>query len=120
MTGTDFVDRLAQEIRRVDGNHDKGAAALAEAISHFFQGESLRLFGLLADIRKAAGDPEGKLMQDELVARIAALKAANDAAMALVVDWRTRIPPDAPDTTRIVMREWCADQLEQALGKGEK
>ena len=25
---------------------------------------------LLADIRKAAGDPEGKLMQDELVARI--------------------------------------------------
>lgn len=27
--------------------------------------------GLVADIRKAAGDPQGKLMQDELVARIA-------------------------------------------------
>ena len=33
------------------------------------------LLGLLADIRKAAGDPTGKLMQDELVAHIAALRA---------------------------------------------
>ena len=29
------VDNLAQEIRRVDGNHDKGAAALAEALMPF-------------------------------------------------------------------------------------
>ncbi|TMU84714.1 hypothetical protein FGI60_25970, partial [Brucella haematophila] len=29
------VDALAQEIRRVDGNHDKGAAALAEALMPF-------------------------------------------------------------------------------------
>lgn len=29
------VDELAQEIRRVDGNHDKGAGALAEAIMPF-------------------------------------------------------------------------------------
>ena len=29
------VDALAQEIRRVDGNHDKGAAALAEALMQF-------------------------------------------------------------------------------------
>ena len=28
------------------------------------------LLGLLADVRAAAGDPHGKLMQDELVARI--------------------------------------------------
>jgi hypothetical protein len=32
------------------------------------------LLSLLAEIRVAAGDPEGKLMQDELVARIAKLK----------------------------------------------
>lgn len=31
------VDELAQEIRRVDGNHDKGAAALAEALMPFLQ-----------------------------------------------------------------------------------
>ena len=37
--------------------------------------EHFRLIGLLADIRKAAGDPTGKLMQDELVAHIAALRA---------------------------------------------
>lgn len=124
----------------------------------------LALLELLYDIRKAAGDPEGKLMQNELVARIAKMsyqlsliermaatgtaksflalseenkrkffamavdessrrkeaEARIDAAQALIVDWRTRIPPDAPDTTRIVMREWCADELEQALGKGEK
>lgn len=30
-----FVDALAQEIRRVDGNHDKGAASLAEALVPF-------------------------------------------------------------------------------------
>lgn len=29
------VDVLAQEIRRVDGNHDKGAGALAEALMPF-------------------------------------------------------------------------------------
>lgn len=29
------VDKLAQEIRRVDGNHDKGAGALAEALMPF-------------------------------------------------------------------------------------
>lgn len=29
------VDELAQEIRRVDGNHDKGAGALAEALLPF-------------------------------------------------------------------------------------
>lgn len=31
---------------------------------------------LLADIRKAAGDPEGKLMQDELVRKIRRMRCA--------------------------------------------
>lgn len=37
--------------------------------------DDLALLSLLADIRKAAGDAEGRLMQDELVASIAALRA---------------------------------------------
>lgn len=37
--------------------------------------ESLRLMGLIADIRAAVGDPEGKLMQEELVAHCRALRA---------------------------------------------
>ena len=38
------------------------------------EGSLYSLLGLLADIRKAAGDAEGRLMQDELVAHIAALR----------------------------------------------
>jgi hypothetical protein len=38
--------------------------------------ENTSLLNLLADIRLAAGDPTGKLMQDELVAHIAGLKDA--------------------------------------------
>jgi hypothetical protein len=33
------VDGLAQEIRRVDGNHDLGAAGLAEALQPFLQAQ---------------------------------------------------------------------------------
>ena len=33
------VDALAQEIRRVDGNHDLGAGALAEALQPFLQSQ---------------------------------------------------------------------------------
>lgn len=36
------------------------------------------LVSFIADIRKAAGDPTGKLMQDELVAHIAALQADSE------------------------------------------
>jgi hypothetical protein len=36
--------------------------------------ENYGLLSLLYDIRKAAGDKDGKLMQDELVARIAGLR----------------------------------------------
>ena len=36
--------------------------------------ESTALFGLVADIRAAVGDPTGKLMQDELVERCSLLR----------------------------------------------
>lgn len=36
--------------------------------------ESTALFGLVADIRAAVGDPTGKLMQDELIERCRALR----------------------------------------------
>ena len=35
---------------------------------------------LIADIREAAGDPEGKLMQDELVARIREIRQSQTTA----------------------------------------
>ena len=38
----------------------------------------MALLSLLADIRKAAGDAEGRLMQDGLVAHIAALQADSE------------------------------------------
>ena len=48
------------------------------------QTDDLALLSLLADIRKAAGDAEGKLMQSDLVAHIASLRAdtAIDASMS--------------------------------------
>lgn len=39
---------------------------------------SFSLLGILADIRAAAGDPTGRLMQDELVAHIRALRANDE------------------------------------------
>ena len=42
--------------------------------------EDAALLGLLADIRAAAGDPTGKLMQYELVAHIAGLRAGAETA----------------------------------------
>ena len=35
--------------------------------------ENMALYALLYEIRKAAGDPEGRLMQDDLVEHIAAM-----------------------------------------------
>lgn len=45
--------------------------------------------GLVYDIRKAAGDPEGRLMQDDLVAYIAELKqtAEKTAARKTATNW---------------------------------
>lgn len=39
----------------------------------------MRLLNLLAEIRAAVGDPEGRLMQDELVEHCRALRAERDA-----------------------------------------
>ena len=50
------------------------------------------LLGLLADIRKAAGDQTGKLMQDELVEHIAALR--EDAERWQWVAKQARMDPD--------------------------
>jgi hypothetical protein len=44
-----------------------------------------RLLNLVADIRKAAGDPEGRLMQDELVESIL-LQRLNLSAIGGVID----------------------------------
>lgn len=52
--------------------------------------QNTSLFRLLADIRAAAGDPSGRLMQDELVEHIGKLKEA-----ALI---RHNIPGDPADS----------------------
>lgn len=48
------VDELAQEIRRVDGNHDLGAGALAEALTPFI------VMKLIACGNRAALQPGGE------------------------------------------------------------
>ncbi len=48
--------------------------------------EELTALGLVADLRKALGDPLGRLMQDELVAHAAALVAERDRLRADVQD----------------------------------
>lgn len=45
------------------------------------------LLKLLADIRAAAGDPEGRLMQDELVAHIKELRKDQER-----LDWLLKAP----------------------------
>ena len=39
---TQLIDRLAQEIRRVDGSNSLGAAALAEALMPFLAAKALQ------------------------------------------------------------------------------
>ena len=46
------------------------------------------LLGLVADLRAALGDPEGRLMQDELIAHARRLKTERDAAAARVAELR--------------------------------
>lgn len=53
------------------------------------------LLGLLADIRKAAGDPTGKLMQDELVAHITSLRAGDQIAWECTGQGLTKYVTDA-------------------------
>jgi hypothetical protein len=61
MTAID-MDALAQEIRRVDGNHDLGAGALAEALWPLIaaaQAEAWR-----AGTQEGFGAPEGETLHD--------------------------------------------------------
>lgn len=61
-------------IERIGKDH---ASAIA-AWNNRPESADLALLSLIADIRKAAGDAEGRLMQDELVASIAALRADSE------------------------------------------
>jgi hypothetical protein len=49
----------------------------------------LHLIGVLADIRAAVGDPEGKLMQDELVERVRAVYDLGEAHKRACLKWET-------------------------------
>ena len=51
--------------------------------------EEYSLLGLLADIRDAAGDPEGKLMQDELVEHIRAIYDLGEAHKRACLAWES-------------------------------
>lgn len=49
----------------------------------------LHLLGVLADIRAAVGDPEGKLMQDELVEHVRAVYDLGEAHKRACLKWET-------------------------------
>lgn len=53
------VDRLAQEIRRVDGNHDLGAGALAEALIPFIRALSPSAAACKCEVLREALTPSG-------------------------------------------------------------
>lgn len=55
--------------------------------------ENYSLLGVLADIRAAVGDPEGRLMQDELVDRVRAIAKAGAIANADLVKIRDTLLP---------------------------
>jgi hypothetical protein len=60
------------------GEYEKLADAYLELLAKQPVSDDMALLSLLADIRAAADDPTGKLMQDELVARIAGLRESVD------------------------------------------
>jgi hypothetical protein len=55
---------------------------------------------LLQRIREAAGDPNGKLMQDELVDHIAKLCSAAKLCGLWFDEWELILPPDARESFR--------------------
>jgi hypothetical protein len=77
------------------------------AIQARYSSGDTTLLSLLADIRKAAGDSQGRLMQDELVARIAGMHAA----------LRQFVGAQYPVATEIDPRgyAWSETYLDQAL-----
>ena len=42
------------------------------------------------------------------------------ALRELIKEWRIRVPATAPSTVRVVMREWCADELERVVNAHER
>lgn len=89
----------------------------------------LALLELLYDIRKAAGDPEGKMMQEELVEKIAQQTTEIAQLESSLETWeqahnrlRTQVI-----SVNDLMWKWRnegqhdkADELQDALAKGEK
>lgn len=67
-----LADYLRDAGHPEDGDAQLTLQALAERLRN--SPESTSLLFLLSDIRAAAGDPTGRLMQDELVARVAWLR----------------------------------------------
>lgn len=121
MIGTDYMDLIRRLLGLAQHDHtDVSVAEEAAEVIQELQCRDIGLLSLLYDIRKAAGDPEGKLMQDELVARIAALKAASDAASIAHINikkaiYNKRFVANSRRRLLPIVRD-----LEQALGKGEK
>lgn len=64
----DSTKTLRRRLRQQMGENADLNARLKELIQ-----ENMSLYALIYEIRKAAGDPEGRMMQDELVEHIAAL-----------------------------------------------
>lgn len=109
MTGPDFVGP-PESIEQLKTTID----VMGRRMTAFADGE-FALFQLLGNIRKAAGDPEGKLMQDELIAHIAGLKRRLDAAMAfpeMLRDQVKRVYGCGPWGQPVLI---VADELQQAL-----
>ncbi len=67
------------------------AFAASTDAEHDQQRAHLHLIGVLADIRAAVGDPEGRLMQDELVERVRAVAKAGAAANGDLVQIRNTL-----------------------------
>lgn len=68
------VDALAQEIRRVDGDHTLGAGALAEALMPFLRRSDISTLNVLGmakrQIISLGGDPRGDANGDHIQAAV--------------------------------------------------
>ena len=100
------------ETARMAAGDSEGGETDAPAVDA--QREEFTLLGLIADIRAAAGDPDGRLMQDELVQHIAGVVKERDDLRApihaQIEQWQTdtgalakkahRLAADLKDMTR--------------------
>ena len=71
--------------------YDPNSVAFAASTDaeHDQQRAHLHLIGVLADIRAAVGDPDGKLMQDELVEHIRAIYDLGEAHKRACLAWES-------------------------------